>query len=519
MAGNPISRTLLKGGLLLTHGEDNHVHPVVSDLLIEDSIITQISPQIELNSTEPTTRTIDCTGKIISPGFISTHHHLYQTQFKGKHANHTLLKYFPGGHYASSLFTLSDLFWGELGGALEALDAGTTTVVDHSNVNHTPDYPRTAIQALLTSGLRTVYCYTFPRRVSSWAPFAAADDMSSPWVLDTFASLAESAPFDGRVHLGFGTDNVFLPAEVMKPMFARIRAAPARLITLHGAAGPAHSMGPGKPAPSIAQMLELHGLLGPDILVSHANYPRAEGAVPGMEADAKLFGRPHEVAPKISSTPNTELQMGWPPVALMPEYRAVSSLGVDCHSWGSGYMPLQMNLLLQHARNERAVGLAREDKWSRNVGYDVEDVFNLGTIDGARAIGLEGEVGQIKVGLKADLVVFDTDTPTMLAAAVEDPVAAVVLHSSPRDISFVIADGVVRKEGGKLVDVEVAPAVGSGEAESVVAAGTKLSWGDIGREILRSRESLKKKLEGIDMVAAEDAVMAQIHMNKVALID
>ena len=516
MPPNQPSRILLKGGLLLIHDSYKHIQPIQSDVLIEDNTITNISPQISLQAEDITTRTIDCTNKIISPGFISTHHHLYQTQFKGKHANHTLINYFPGGNFAGSLYTPSDAFWGQLGGALEALDAGTTTVVDHSSLNLSPEYPRAAIQALLTSGLRTVYCYTVPRNVSSWEPFEAEDDMRSPWVMDTFESLAAFAPFEGRVHVGFAIDNVYLPAETMKSIFARARAAPAKVITSHGVGGPAHSMGPGKPAPSVAQMLDLHGLLGSDILISHSNSPRAEGAVPGMQGDAKLFGNPKN-APQISSTPNTELQMGWSPVALMPEYRAVSSIGIDCHSWGSGYMPLQMNLLLQHARYERAAGLARQDKWSRSVGPSVEDVFNLGTVDGARAIGMEKEVGRIAVGMKADLVVFDTDTPAMLAAAVEDPVAAVVLHSSPRDIAYVIADGVVRKEGGVLVDVEVAGGVG-GEG-AVVEPGTRISWKDVGREILTSQELLKGRLEGADMVSAEDKIMDMIHMNKAALID
>lgn len=519
MSSDNTSRVLLKGGLLLTHDKDNHVQPVISDLLIEGSIITEISTHIDIGTTGATARIIDCTGKIISPGFISTHNHLYQTQFKGKHANHTLLNYLASGNFAASLYTLSDAFWGQLGGALEALDSGTTTVVDHSSLNLSPAYPRTAIQALLTSGLRAVYCYTFPRYVSSWEPFVAQDDETSPWILDTFDSLAASAPYDGRVHLGFAIDNVFLPAETIKPLFARVRAARAKLITSHGVSGPAHNLGPGKPAPSVAQMLELHGLLGPDILISHANNPRPDGAVNGMDGDAKLFGRPVEVAPKISATPNTELQMGLPPVALIPEYRAVSSIGVDCHSWGNGYMPLQMNLLLQHARNDRMTRLAQGDKWSRSVGHEVEEVFNLGTVDAARAIRMEREIGRIAVGMKADLVVFDTDTPAMLAAAVHDPVAGVVLHSSPRDISLVITDGIVRKEKGKLVDVEVATTVGVPGEESVLAPGTRIRWGDVVREILKSQESLEQKVEGVDMVPAEDKIMDLFHMNRQALVD
>lgn len=131
------SKILLKGGTLLTHDVDNHVKPTVSDLLIEGSKIAKIQLEIEAPSDA---KLVDCTNKIISPGFVSTHAHLYQSQMKGRHANDTLIEYMPKGNYSASLYTVEDAFWGQLAGALEFIDAGTTTVVDHSSLNLSPDY-------------------------------------------------------------------------------------------------------------------------------------------------------------------------------------------------------------------------------------------------------------------------------------------------------------------------------------------------------------------------------------------
>ena len=85
---------LLQGGTVLTHGANDHVLPIKADLLIEGNIITKIEGSIQPPSGA---EIIDCTDKILSPGFIDTHHHLWQTLLKGRHANELLLDYFPTG--------------------------------------------------------------------------------------------------------------------------------------------------------------------------------------------------------------------------------------------------------------------------------------------------------------------------------------------------------------------------------------------------------------------------------------
>jgi cytosine/adenosine deaminase-related metal-dependent hydrolase len=85
---------LLQGGTVLTHGVDDHVQAIQADLLIEGNTITQIDKDIQA---PVDTEIIDCTDKIVSPGFIDTHHHVWQTLLKGRHANDLLLDYFPSG--------------------------------------------------------------------------------------------------------------------------------------------------------------------------------------------------------------------------------------------------------------------------------------------------------------------------------------------------------------------------------------------------------------------------------------
>lgn len=74
-----MGRILLKNGTALIHGHDDHVESVKTDILIEGNKIARIEERI---TATPGTTTIDCTDKIISPGFIDTHHHVWQTQLK-----------------------------------------------------------------------------------------------------------------------------------------------------------------------------------------------------------------------------------------------------------------------------------------------------------------------------------------------------------------------------------------------------------------------------------------------------
>jgi cytosine/adenosine deaminase-related metal-dependent hydrolase len=148
---------LLQGGTLLVHDDDNNVVSLEADLLVKGNIITRIESSISVDPTS-NTHVIDCSNKIVSPGFIDTHHHLWQTQLRGSHADHSLLDYMPTGgprsksfpkllidlpilgNLVCSFFTPLDIFWGQLGGALEALDAGTTTVVDHAHMNYSEEH-------------------------------------------------------------------------------------------------------------------------------------------------------------------------------------------------------------------------------------------------------------------------------------------------------------------------------------------------------------------------------------------
>lgn len=90
------SQTLFRSGLILTHDDNDHVVGVEADLLVEGNLIKLIGHQIEADEDA---KIIDCSNKIICPGFIDTHHHLWQALLKGAWNDYTLLDIFCKGEY------------------------------------------------------------------------------------------------------------------------------------------------------------------------------------------------------------------------------------------------------------------------------------------------------------------------------------------------------------------------------------------------------------------------------------
>jgi cytosine/adenosine deaminase-related metal-dependent hydrolase len=96
------------------------------------------------------------------------------------------------------------------------------------------------------------------------------------------------------------------------------------------------------------------------------------------------------------------------------------------------------------------------------------DAFRMATIEGARALGMQDEVGSLEVGKAADIVVFDGNSPAL--ANVHDPHQALVYVAGPRDVVDVWVDGERSVEGGRITRVDVVDVVGRSRSHAVELA-------------------------------------------------
>ena len=95
-----------------------------------------------------------------------------------------------------------------------------------------------ALNATVSSGIRSFYCYCPTLRVRAWEPFEVDPNILPDWVMQGLETLAEAQPFgNGRVRLGFAFDGLFLPKWMVVDLFDKVRALGIKLITTHDASG------------------------------------------------------------------------------------------------------------------------------------------------------------------------------------------------------------------------------------------------------------------------------------------
>ncbi len=151
-------RILLKGGVVLSL--DRQVGDFArADVLIEDGKIREVRPEIAVSG--DTAAVIDAANRVVIPGFVDTHSHSYQGLLRNILTNGVLNPDYNRDiqNNLTLVYQAADAYAGVLITALGLMDMGTTTIVDISQVSHTPEHSDACIHALQDSGIRAVYAY------------------------------------------------------------------------------------------------------------------------------------------------------------------------------------------------------------------------------------------------------------------------------------------------------------------------------------------------------------------------
>ncbi|WP_280377141.1 amidohydrolase family protein [Nocardia wallacei] len=419
-----MSRTVIRGARIVTMapGRPDSEH---ADLMVDSGRIADIGSGLPGEGAE----VVDLPGRIIIPGLVNAHLHTWQTALRSVGADWTLIGYLMNVHVnGADHFTPADLRIGTLAGALNQINCGTTTLGDWCHNNPSPEHTDAAVDGLAASGIRAVFLHGTPKRPAD-VPHSRSE----------IERLARGVFSDrcGLLRLGMAISGPHYSDPAVAVFDFRLAAEHELIVSMHQSGG----------SPTATEgwdAVERAGLFGPRTNIVH-------GAGLTTERLRRLVD--HGVG--FTCTPENEMGQGHchPITGRLLELGAAPSLGTDVESAVSGEVLGAARMALAHQRildheNHRGVTGAI----SPVPSITSKQALSWATVEGAKALGLAGEVGHLAVGMRADFVVIDARALNLWPA--HDPIAT-ALHASLANIEGVMIDGRWRKREGVLIDVDL----------------------------------------------------------------
>jgi 5-methylthioadenosine/S-adenosylhomocysteine deaminase len=460
------NRYVIKGGSVMTMDGGEYAQ---ADVVVEGKKIVAVGPGAGAGVGG---QAIDATGRIVMPGFIDTHHHQFETALRSFLADGVLIldgdtAGGPNGEGAFAYYTSvllgfapvyrpQDVYISELFGGLSQLDDGVTTVHDVSQIHHTPQHSDAAIQALFDTGRRAAFGY-FEGAGSNPPNYAYPQDairIKKQW----FSSS------DQLVHMIMGGE-VYLGADIYTQSWQIGRQLGLQIA--------AHILSPFSIRPILDLLAQGKGGtaganigVGPDNLFIHMT---------GMSDLGWKAVKDNGAQVSLAVPIEMNMRHGMPPILKMQSLGMEPSLSVDVEVTLTADFFTQMRSMMNMQRvivnqmildqgfppNAVDWGLppqAAANPWPTPPAglpapLTTRDVLRYATMNGAKALRLDGKVGSLTPGKEADIIILDA-TRINVAPLNQVP-GAVVSLMDRTNVETVIVAGKVRKWKGHLLEVDL----------------------------------------------------------------
>jgi 5-methylthioadenosine/S-adenosylhomocysteine deaminase len=419
---------ILKGGYVVT--VDDAVGDLEGgDVLIRGDRIAAVRRNLPAQSRDA--EVIDVRGRLVIPGLVDTHRHVWQGAIL------TFTPQVTGAGYdplvlngIAPQYEPEDIYAGTLWGALQALDAGITTIADWAHNLQSAEHANADLRGLQESGIRGYFLYGGP------GPKSTVANPPHPEDARRMRDEHFSTGVNGRLRMGLALRGpCFTSAERNAKDFAFARELGLPISTHVGMAGTSNAI----------INLERGGLLGDDVNYAHGNMLTDE--------EFDLIARSKST---LSITPSSDMLMQfgtYPGTGRALERNIRCGFGVDtiCSCGTDLFSEMRLALAAERSR-ANADALARGERVS-TVALHQRDMLRLATIEGARVWNLEQEIGSLAPGKQADIAIIDMRSPHL--DGIGDQVASMVLGAGPADVEMVIVGGDIIKRDGQLVGAHV----------------------------------------------------------------
>lgn len=429
MTRQPID-LLIAHGTVLTMDPDGTRIPDGA-VAIDDGRIISVGP-VEKNTLWDPVERIDARGGIVMPGLINTHTHLPMTIFRGLADDLPLDVWlneyiFPAEakHIRPETVGPSTRL-----ACAEMLLSGTTTCCDGYF------YEDEVAEAVMDTGLRAVLAQ-------------GVIDFPAPGVPDPSRNIDQANAFLekwlGRTPLISPSVFCHSPYTCSEETLRKAKAAAMskdRLFQIHAAetreerdqSRSEHGMTP-------IQYLDRLGLLDDHTLLVHTIWVD--------EKDIEILA---DRGAKISVTTESEMKLASGIAPMTRTLKAGIPLGLGTDGCGSN------NDLDLFQEMDFTAKLHKVNSLDSSA-MDAETVLTLATIGGARAIGLEKEIGSLEVGKQADVIIIDTAKPHL--TPMYDEVSHIVYAVNGSDVRDVVVAGKVCVRNRELLTLDLAAVLGT----------------------------------------------------------
>lgn len=420
---------LVTGGTVVTMNEGRMILDGGALAIKGDSIVA-IGSRAEIEAKYSAPDTINASGKLILPGFINGHTHVPMTLFRGLHDDVTLDDWLRKYIFPAEAKNVTEEFvrWGTRLAAAEQIRSGVTTYADMYY------YEDAVAEETKAAGMRGVLGETF-------IDFPAPDNKSEAAMLNYTEAFLKKWQGDPLIHASVAPHSIYTCSrKTLQDTSALARKYHAPILIHVSEMKKEWDDSQKQNGMSPVQYLDKVGVLGPDVLAAHCIFVDA--------ADRKTLAERH-VGCVHNPSSNMMLASGVSPVAEMRAAGVAVGLGTDGPAGSNNDLDLmeEMDLAAKLAK------ITKGDPLALNAKATVE----MATIDGARALHMEKEIGSLEAGKKADLIFIDLDKPN--AVPMYDVYAQIAYALKGSDVSTVIIGGKPVMRDRKLLTVNEAEAV------------------------------------------------------------